>query len=422
MNLKQIIESDPTKISAPPPVISTSIDPRRWRRTRAIHPVGDPDLLNPNLTYAPQLIGATSSWHESKGKGVTVAILDSGIEPDHEEFTGRVKSGINLTDVLTIAEIDENLSSDVTDDNGHGTHIAGILAAAHNNEIGSAGIAPECQIMPVKVLDAANAGSWGGLAAGIYYAVDNGADIINISAGSLARSEVAEEAIAYAVSKGKMLIAAAGNFASNMPIYPAAYEDVIAVSATTALDTLWPNSNFGDYITLSAPGEDIWSTYINNTWRWLSGTSMAAPHVSGIAALICAAYSGVPSDEIKRLMIESAVKLDGEDFSPKFGYGRIDIYQAFQQSTLNLAFGTNTTYYTYFPFVSASPSTRGLPTDPIVCQPAPNNRPRVRELGMNHWQLAPYPTAKTFSAAKYQPPSIPSTALARRVASKRSAN
>ena len=380
MNLKKIIESDPTLISVPTPIINVSVNPKRWQHIHTIHPIGDPDLLNASLTYAPQLIGALDSWHLSKGSGVTVAVLDSGIDLTHEEFTGRVIPGVNFTESTSITGSDEAFSSDVTDDNGHGTHIAGIIGAAFNNFIGAAGIAPECTLLPIKILDQHNSGSWGELAAGIYYAVDHGADIINISAGSFGRSEVAEEAIAYATEKGVLLVAAAGNFGSDDLIYPAAYEDVIAVSATTSNDTLWHNSNYGDYVTVSAPGDEIWSTFLGNGWRWMSGTSMATPHVVGLAALLRSASPGLSSSEIRQLIIESAVQPYDTDFSPQFGYGRIDVYQAFQELTSGFSFSTPTTHQTYFPFVSRGQSTRHIQDNP---------RPRVRELGFDHWQLLP---------------------------------
>jgi subtilisin family serine protease len=149
----------------------------------------------------------------------------------HPEFAGRIVSGYDFV----------NEDADASDDQGHGTHVAGILAAAMDNGHGSVGIAPGVRIMPVKVINASGSGLWSDIAQGIVYAADHGAQIINLSLGGPVASQVLSDAVRYAAERGAFLVAAAGNAASSSPFYPAAYPEVLAVSGTTATDEVWPH-------------------------------------------------------------------------------------------------------------------------------------------------------------------------------------
>jgi len=215
-------------------------------------------------------------WQTTSGDSeILVAILDTGIDQDHEDLDGKVVAEINFTDSPTSGDI-----------YGHGTHIAGIIAAYSNNGVGIAGVAPESQLMNVKV-----AGDSGGcqastLARGIIWAVDNGASVINVSIELKEPSPELEDAVNYVWSKGAVIIAAAGNEGSESPVYPAYYENCIAVAATRQDDTLAPLSNYGDWVDVTAPGFNIYSALPDNGYGYKSGTSFASAYVSGLAALL----------------------------------------------------------------------------------------------------------------------------------------
>lgn len=205
---------------------------------------------------------------------VVVAVLDTGIDADHEDLSGRVIAEINLTDSPTARDV-----------NGHGTHVAGIIAAHSGNGIGIAGITQQVKLLNVKVADDFGVCKPGVVAQGIMWAVDNGASIINVSLEFRESSVLLERAVDYAWSHGALVVAAAGNDAAAEPIYPACYENCIAVGATGRYDELAPLSNYGDWVDVVAPGHDIYSALPGNKYGYETGTSFAAAHVSGLAAL-----------------------------------------------------------------------------------------------------------------------------------------
>ena len=323
MNIQQAL-ADKTKVSAPAVRMGSARHGQQWQII-ASTVQSNPDLLNPERTYAPQLIGAIDAWSSSKGDDIIVAVLDTGLDENNHEFKGRVVHGANFYDPYA--------PSDYDDDNGHGTHVAGIIGAAIDNYIGSAGIAPKCKIMPVKVLNRRKEGTWGTVAAGIYHAVDKGAKIINLSLGSAAKSSTIEEAVNYAYENNVLVVAAAGNSSSGTPFYPAAFENVVAVSASNEYDQVWPETNYGGHIDVSAPGQNIWSTHLNNEWRWLSGTSMAAPHVSGVAALMWARNPRLSVRQVREYLVQGVVDVGKRGFDPYFGHGRLDAYESVMAST-----------------------------------------------------------------------------------------
>ena len=210
--------------------------------------------------------------------------MDTGVDGDHEDLSGQIEGEVNFTD------------SPITDDiYGHGTHIAGIIAA-EDNDIGIVGIAPGCRLLNVKVADDRGRCDVSDLAEGIVWAVDNGADVINISIEIKESSPDLEEAVQYAWDHGALIIAAAGNSGSQNPVYPAYYENCIAVAAVAEDNSLAPLSNRGGWIDLVAPGFQIYSTLPDDSYGYESGTSFAAAHVSGIAALLFSVVTDTNSD------------------------------------------------------------------------------------------------------------------------------
>jgi thermitase len=286
--------------------------------------VNDPDFNNPLRVYAPNLLEVSWAWRFSMGEPeIILAVVDSGVNALHPDLNGRVLAGYDFV----------NNDSDPQDDHGHGTHVSGIIGATAKNGIGSAGICPFCSILPVKVLDANNTGTWSNVAAGIVYAVDNGARVINLSLGGSSNTQVMQDAINYAAERGVLVVAAAGNSRSDEYFYPAALENVLAVSATRQDDTRWSLSNFGSWIDIAAPGYAIFSTYhaLDNYYSgytFMSGTSMAAPHVVGLAGLLLSQRPGRTPADLHRLLVESATDLGDPGPDIYFGAGRINTNRA----------------------------------------------------------------------------------------------
>ncbi|HHW87686.1 MAG TPA: peptidase S8 [Chloroflexi bacterium] len=277
----------------------------------------------PSQVYGQTIVEAPHAWDLSTGSNdAIIAILDSGINRTHPEFAGRVLGGYDFI----------NDDDDPDDDHGHGTHVAGIVAAALNNEQGGAGVCPQCMILPVKVLDSGNKGTWGSVAAGIYYAVDQGARVINLSLGAAISSRTLEDAIAYAEAHDVLVVASAGNAASTTPYYPAAIPYVIAVGATNDNDEHWVLSNMGEHLDLTAPGYRIFSTYHdlqqNGGYAFMSGTSMASPFVTGLVGLLASFAPNLTGAEIYDLMTTTADDLGEPGKDAVFGFGRINVYRA----------------------------------------------------------------------------------------------
>lgn len=297
-------------------------------RSHAEVAYAEPDFLaqrfmTPNDTlYAKQWnlakINAGAAWDVSQGGYGPVAIIDTGIDAAHSDLTGEVTSGYNFV----------NNSTNTNDDNGHGTHVAGIIAGETNNSNGVASIGFNGLLMPVKVLDSSGTGTYGAVADGIVFAADHGARIINMSLGGSSASQTLQDAVNYAEQKGVIVVAAAGNNGNTAAVYPADYAGVIAVSATTDTDTLASFSSYGSHIFLSAPGVDITSTYNNGGYATMSGTSMAAPEVAGLISLALA-HSQVSLPTLLSDLQQSSDKVgpypyDANGWNQYFGYGRID--------------------------------------------------------------------------------------------------
>lgn len=238
------------------------------------------------------------AWNVATGEGVVIGIVDSGADTDHEDLEVNLVAGYNFVDDTTDAE----------DKHGHGTHVSGIAAAVMDNAKGIAGIAPGASIMPLKV-SASGQYTDADLAEAIIYACDHGADVVNMSLGSELPSSVVEDAVEYAWGEGLVLCATAGNDGEDTPVYPAAYEHVISVGATTPGDSRWSLSNYGPSVNVFAPGaglDGVLSTRRGGSYEWRSGTSMAAPQVAGLAALVISAYPEYTNLEVRDRIIQTA--------------------------------------------------------------------------------------------------------------------
>lgn len=253
-------------------------------------------------------IDASGAWQKTMGdSAVAIAILDTGIDQNHEDLSTKVSQTRNLT------------GSDTADDlYGHGTHVAGSAAALTNNTVGVAGTCPSCTLYNVKVLGDDGSGAWSGIAEGIIWAADNGAKVVNLSLGSYSPSETVLDAVNYAWGKGVLLVGAAGNDGKNWGFYPAAYPNVIAVAATDKRDARAGFSNHGsNWVELAAPGAEILSTTMDGAYGSMSGTSMASPHVAGVAGLVwstgvCNVDDNVPDNEcVQKRLQSTADKISG---------------------------------------------------------------------------------------------------------------
>jgi thermitase len=271
------------------------------------------------------VIETEEGWKISRGsKDITIAVIDTGVDLDHPDLVNRLVEGYNVLGDNHLAE----------DDNGHGTHVAGIIASETNNHEGIAGLTWYNKIMPIKAMGTEGYGTTFDIAKGIVWAVDHGADVINLSLGNYKESNVLEKAIHYAYNRNVVMVAAAGNDASKQPSYPAAYPEVLSVSAVNVDGELAEFSNHGSYINISAPGEYIPSTYFNEQYAALSGTSMAAPHVAGLAGLVKSANPDLSNKEIMKIIQDSAIDLGRPGRDIEFGYGMIDVKNALKKTAV----------------------------------------------------------------------------------------
>jgi len=268
-----------------------------------------------SIDWGVARIGADKVWSIGSGVGVKIAIVDTGIQINHPDLVSNIVQGYDFV----------NSDTDANDDNGHGTHVAG-LASASLNQAGVVGVSHSSKLMPVKVLNAQGYGYLSDVAKGIYYATDNGARVINLSLGSTTDSLVLKDAVNYATSKGVLVVAAAGNDGGAPCSYPAAYSNAICVVATDSNNLLASFSNIGGE--LAAPGVYNYSTYLGGTYRYLSGTSMATPHVSGAVALLFSVCPTCSASEIRTVMRETAVDLGEVGQDILFGYGLVDLTAA----------------------------------------------------------------------------------------------
>jgi thermitase len=293
------------------------------------------DTIPNDAGYASQWglskIGAPSAWDiTTASSDVVIAVVDTGIDLDHPDFScpGKLLSGRNFV----------SPGSSPNDDNGHGTHVAGIAAACTNNATGVAGVAWGARLMPVKVLDYGGGGTYENVANGVTYAADQGADVINLSLGGIYSSNTLADAVEYARNRGALVVAAAGNCGGGCSIgglyyynplfYPAAYPATFAVAATDSSDNWASFSEHHSYVDVAAPGVSIYSTLLGG-YGSMNGTSMATPFVSGLAALIWSIDPGLSVDQVRSIIQDTADDLEtppGQGAPGKddyTGYGRI---------------------------------------------------------------------------------------------------
>jgi subtilisin family serine protease len=274
--------------------------------------------------WAPQCIGAETAWEYEKLTGrpeVIVAVIDTGIDYTHPDLVASVDASIDYDFV--------NADDDAMDDNGHGTHCAGIIAAGLNNAAGIAGL-QDVTLMAVKCLGATGIGWDSVLAKGITYATDHGAKVLSCSWGSFLSTKTLQNAVSYALSKGVIVVAAAGNSGSQWRFYPAAYPRVIGVAALEDCNTAASYSNYGARnVFISAPGSNILSTFPNNSYALLSGTSMACPHVAATAAMWISAsldYVNLTPAQVMLMLATTADDLGEPGKDIYYGYGRVNMF------------------------------------------------------------------------------------------------
>ena len=280
-----------------------------------------PNDPNWNLQYGLVNIRAPQGWDLATGSAaVTIAIVDSGVDQSHREFAGKLVAGYDFV----------NNDSDPQDDYGHGTHVAGIAAASSNNGVGVAGVSWGARIMPVKVLNSAGGGSYANTAAGVIWAVDHGAQVINMSLGGGSPSSVLEDAVNYAHNKGAVVVASAGNGGSNFVLYPARFANVIAVASTDSANN-WSGSNYGPEVDLAAPGNLIYSTEIGG-YGYKSGSSMASAFTSGLAAVLRGIQGNTSPDTIELQMESTALDIEFNGWDEYTGAGLIQMDGAIKQA------------------------------------------------------------------------------------------
>lgn len=272
--------------------------------------------LSQTVPWGIERIGAVEAHNTSTGSKIGIAIIDTGTDPNHEDLT--VIDGYALVNCRPAP----HCATSWDDDNGHGTHVAG-TSAALDNKVGVLGVAPGADLYAVKVLDSKGAGTWADVADGIIWAADQGIEVLNMSLGG-GHSSTVQAAVEYAYSKNSLLVAAAGNSGpdENTVIYPAAYPEVIAVSATDKDDNIASWSSRGEEVELAAPGVNVLSTIPGNKYGEKSGTSMASPHVAGTAALVWALDSGLTNVDVRQILQETAEDINLS--STEQGYGLVN--------------------------------------------------------------------------------------------------
>lgn len=267
-------------------------------RYQATYTPNDPSL---GSQWAWGRINAFTAWDTTRGSAATmIAVIDTGVHRSHPDLDAKILSGYDW------------VQGDSTPDdaNGHGTHVAGTAAAETNNGTGGAGTCPDCRIIPLRVLNAQGSGSLANVASAITNAADRGAQVINLSLGGPGSSTL-NQAVDYAWNRGSFLACAAGNSntSSISSAYPAAYANCFAVASSTSADARSSFSNYGSWVEVAAPGSSIYSTWLGNGYNTISGTSMASPHVAGLAGLLAA--QGRSNTQIRDQICGTATRIAG---------------------------------------------------------------------------------------------------------------
>lgn len=262
--------------------------------------------------------GVPTAWTLSSGAGVTVAVVDTGVDAAHPDLQAQLLPGYDFL----------NDDADPDDDNGHGTRMSGIVGAACDNGEGVCGVAPAATILPVKALDAQGYGPYSAVANGIVYAVDHGARVVNLSLVGTAPSSILQAAVDYAVAHDVVVVAAAGNYGTDAPGYPGAAPGAVAVAAINDADAHPSFSNYGPWVSVSAPGVDVATTTAGGGYATSTGTSPAAAFSSGVFALLFAANPAMDRATAVTRVQAGAVDLGVAGWDQYFGWGRVDAYGA----------------------------------------------------------------------------------------------
>jgi serine protease len=304
-----------------------SLDPALLKDVESIQPnyiyrtLGAPNDPMYNKQWHLHNINVEQAWETNRGAGITVAVIDTGVTKTTDMAKTEFVGGYDFV----------NNKVEADDDNGHGTHVAGSVAQSTNNSIGVAGVAYEAKIMPLKVLSASGGGTVADISESIKFAADKGANVINMSLGGGGESAVMKEAIDYAHAKGVVIVAAAGNENQSSASYPARYNHVIGVAAFDAKGDKAEFSNFGAGVDIAAPGgghgSRVWQETIDPDGGapqviGLQGTSMASPHVAGVAAMIMSA--GVKEPDMVQQVLQQSVRQIAEDPLNHYGAGQLD--------------------------------------------------------------------------------------------------
>jgi subtilisin family serine protease len=325
----------------------------RYRETYVIP--NDPNFPN---QWGLTKINCPTAWDRTTGSAnVVVAVIDTGVDLDHPELAALLVPGWDMVDLgpnptppqgWRFEGDFQGRDNDPQDEVGHGTHVAGTIACASNNAAGVAGVTWNCRLMPVKVLTrivnianpnrVSGVGSAADIAAGIRFAVDHGARVLNLSLGGDVDTQVERDAIAYAIAQGAVVVAAMGNAAhlGNPTSYPAAYPDVVAVGAIDSADQRAFFSQTGPHIDVVAPGVGVLSTVWDNGYATKDGTSMASPHVAGVAALIMSCNSNLTGPQVADIIRQTARPLRDNPADPvpndNYGFGCVDAKAAIDRA------------------------------------------------------------------------------------------
>jgi uncharacterized repeat protein (TIGR02543 family) len=293
--------------------------------------------------YALDLMNVFEAWTTFEGDlNILIAVIDTGIDINHSEFSGR------LSNYLYNSRTKQEGLEYVIDDNGHGTLVSGVIAANKNNSIGIAGIVSNSKLMVIKAnnlddlsttdIDESKQFSDASIIEGIYYAVDNGAHIINLSLGGTYANPLTKNAIDYARSKGVILVAASGNDGNDSLYYPASFDGVISVGAVDSNKTIWENSNYNQKVDIVAPGVNIVSTSLDNKYQQASGTSLAAPQITGVIALMLGYFDTFTSEQIISQLLNSTTDLGVVGYDPYYGFGLVNASISLQVEYVTINF------------------------------------------------------------------------------------
>jgi serine protease len=278
--------------------------------------------------YSLDKMRVRDAWHLATGGSNVIAVLDTGVQYNHPDLAGRLLPGYDFV----------SNDSDASDDNGHGTWVSGIIAANTNDGYGMSGISWSDKILPVKIMNGEGNGSTADLLAAITWSADQGADVINMSVGGFPYSQVMQDAVNYAFSKGAILVGAAGNNRREENFYPASFDNVISVSATQVEDEFSNWSSWGPKVDVSAPGSSVLTTNCyactyadHDSWgshTFISGTSFATPNVAGVLALMRARFPTSSAQQIVNQLFATVDDLGYPGWDNRYGRGRVNAYRA----------------------------------------------------------------------------------------------